>query len=212
MNGYDSHLHADEPGSDEVTVGHPWHAALWDGFGDFGEAIRRDIAGGARGSVLEVGVGTGFNFPYYQRNRVATLTAIDPDPFMLRRAAGRARGVPYPLALRQARAEALPFGSGTFDTVVCTLVLCTADPARSLAEIRRVLKPGGELRFYEHVRGNRPLLGALTDIIDPVWSRVGAGCHPNRDTASHVRRAGFSFQRLAWLCSFEIAGVAVPGR
>ena len=92
----------------------------------------------------------------------------------------------------QARAEALPFRTGAFDTVVSGLVFCSVgDPARGLAEIRRVLAPGGELRMLEHVRSPVPWRARWEDRIQPLWTRVSGGCHPNRDTEAAVEANGF---------------------
>jgi ubiquinone/menaquinone biosynthesis C-methylase UbiE len=94
-----------------------------------------------------------------------------------------------------ARAEALPFRAGAFDTVVSALVLCSVeDPARALAEVRRALAPGGSLRVMEHVRSPRPLLARLQDLVQPAWTRVTGGCHPNRATEASVVSAGFAIE------------------
>ena len=110
---------------------------------------------------------------------------------MLERARKRAVGASN-IELRQAAAEELPFPDASFDFVIDTLVLCSVrDPRKALAEIKRVLKPGGELRLYEHVRYQNPIGALSQDIISPVWQWFGAGCHPNRDTGRLLREAGF---------------------
>src|SRR5581483_1378704 len=109
-----------------------------------------------------------------------------PDPFMLPRARRRARELGLQVVLVECLAEELPFPEASFDVVISTLVLCTvADPARSLSEIRRVLKPGGSLRFIEHVRfdGAR---GNIQDRLVPIWSYLTAGCQPNRRTVENI--------------------------
>ncbi len=179
--------------------GHRWFAATYDFINQWGEArllrpLRQRIVAGAVGQVLEIGVGTGACFPYHKA--AERVIATEPDPFMLPRARKRARELRLNVELVQCPAEALPFADASFDSAVCALVLCTVvDPVRTLAEIKRVLKPGGNLRFIEHVRfeGTR---GQIQDAIVPVWSWVGAGCHPNRRTAEAIAAAGFEMVEL----------------
>jgi ubiquinone/menaquinone biosynthesis C-methylase UbiE len=157
---------------------------------------RAELAGGARGRVLDLGAGTGANFPFFGA-AAAEVHATEPDPFMRQRAAERARGAPRPVTLHDAPAEALPFPDGHFDTVVAMLVFCTVgDPARALAEVVRVLRPGGELRFYEHVRAPGAVAGRAQDWLAPVWRRIAAGCRPNRDTVRLIRAAGLEMVRV----------------
>jgi ubiquinone/menaquinone biosynthesis C-methylase UbiE len=147
---------------------------------------RRWLSGGARGRTLDLGCGTGRNLPLFG----AGVTAIGLDPAFeaLRRARRRAPATP----LVQGSAEALPFRNGVFDTVVSGLVLCTVgDPARALIEVRRVLRPDGALRALEHVRAIRPWAARLQDALQPAWTRLAGGCHPNRDTERLVEAAGF---------------------
>ena len=184
--------------------GHKWFAALYDRIlareeKQFLSAIREDILKDVTGDVLEIGAGTGANFPHYRKG--AHVVAIEPDPYMLQRARKRASEAQVEIDLRQAAADELPFPDASFDFVIDTLVLCSVShPRKVLAEIKRVLKPAGEFRMYEHVR-YKNAIGALSqDLVSPVWQWFGAGCHPNRDTESLVRKAGFeivSVQRLA---------------
>lgn len=175
--------------------GHKWFAAIYDRMmapeeKKFFGPIRQEMLQDVSGEVLEIGAGTGANFQYYRNG--AHVVATEPDPFMLERARKRAAESPLSIELRQAAAEDLPFPDATFDYVIDTLVLCTVeDPRKALAEIKRVLKPGGELRLYEHVRYQNPIGGISQDIVTPVWSWFGAGCHPNRDTGRYLREAGF---------------------
>src|SRR5213594_1343369 len=136
----------------EPLVAHPWFAAVYDRINaamerGFMRPVREELVGSARGRVLEIGCGTGANFRYY-RDGATEVIATEPDPYMLERAARRAKEAGRPIELRQAPAEALPFADRSFDTVLSTLVLCTVrDPSRALAEMRRVLAANGELHF-----------------------------------------------------------------
>ncbi len=157
---------------------------------------RISVVGGAHGRVLEVGVGTGMNLPYYSRE-IERLTGLDPDAALLRQARKRATKLGRQVALYQGRAEALPFPDESFDTVVGTLVFCSVRDAQAgLKEILRVLKPGGEYRFLEHVRSETPWAARVQDWITPLWRRCTGGCHPNRDTAQAIRDAGFDLIEL----------------
>lgn len=175
--------------------GHRWFAATYDRMsrseenGFLGE-MRRQLLADLTGDVLEIGAGTGANFEHYPPS--VRVTALEPDPFMLRRAEEKLAALGRSnISLQEAPAEQLPFDDASFDTVVSTLVLCTVhDASESLAEIRRVLKPGGQLRFIEHVRANG-ITGGIQDVIRPIWGWFGAGCHPNRRTVDALRSAGF---------------------
>jgi len=148
--------------------------------------LRAWLTKGATGLTLELGCGTGRNLPSYPG--AARLFGIDPSLDSLRRARRRAPGVP----LVCATAEALPFRRGVFDTVVISLVLCSVpEAAEALGEVRRVLRDSGAVRLLEHVRSERRWEARWQDFIQPVWTRITGGCHPNRDTEGSVRRAGF---------------------
>ncbi len=163
----------------------PW---LYDAFMALQERFglgrwRAWLAGGAAGRTLDLGCGTGRNLPFYRRGAAV---GVDPNLDSL----ARARRAAVPLVA--ARAEALPFKDGAFDTVVCGLVLCSVDdPAAALAEARRVLAKGGALRLLEHVRSGRRWQARLQDRLQPLWTRLTGGCHPNRDTEAAVEAAGF---------------------
>jgi ubiquinone/menaquinone biosynthesis C-methylase UbiE len=147
---------------------------------------RRWLTAGARGRTLDLGCGTGRNLPLFPG--VVRAVGLDPSLDSLRRARRRAPGTP----LVQARAEALPFRGGAFETVVSGLVLCSVrDPAAGLAEIRRVLGPEGTLRALEHVRATSAWRAHVQDLIQPAWTWLAGGCHPNRDTERAVEAAGF---------------------
>ena len=148
--------------------------------------LRAWLTGAASGRVLEVGCGTGRNLPRYPRG--AAVLGVDPSLVALRRARRR---VPSALLLC-ADGEALPFRDASFDTVVSSLVLCSvANPPALLAETRRVLRGTGSLRLLEHVRSQSRWHARMQDFVQPAWTRVTGGCHPNRDTEGAVRAAGF---------------------
>jgi len=158
------------------------------------QTLRRVIVGPAAGRVLELGAGVGGGFTYYRE--ATEVVATEPDPFMLRRAREAAGAAERPIALVQCVAEALPLPDASVDTVLSVLVLCTVqDPDRALAEARRVLRPGGTLRFVEHVRGGG-LLGQTHDVIAPAWRYFVGGCNPNRRTEAAIASAGFEITRI----------------
>ena len=195
-------------------LGHRRFAAFWDWAvrheNRDGRAARAEVAGGARGRALELGVGVGANWEYLPEG--LDYSGIEPDPYMLERARKHAATAGKAYDLREAPAEALPFDDATFDTVIVTLTLCTvADLSRSLAEARRVLKPGGELRFGEHVRAQSRAGAWLQDRFTPAWRKMGAGCHLNRRTAEAISAAGFEGVELRrWRQAFMpmVTGVA----
>lgn len=147
---------------------------------------RRWLTSGARGVTLDIGCGTGRNLPMYRGD--TRVVAIERDAHVLRRARRRAPDVPLVLG----RAEALPFRDDAFDTVVSGLVFCSVDdPRRGLTEVRRVLKPHGELRMMEHVRSQTRAAAKIQDTVQPFWTWFTGGCRPNRDTEANVEHAGF---------------------
>lgn len=158
--------------------------------------LRETSLDGLQGRVLEIGVGTGRNLPFYP-DGVTHLAGIDPDEVMLDRAGMRARVAPFPVDLIPACAEELPFGDASFDAVAATLAFCTIpDPPRALREARRVLKRGGEFRLLEHVRVERKPVAWLQEKATPFWKRLAGGCHLDRDTLAAVREAGFEVERV----------------
>ena len=173
---------------------HPIFARAWDLVVRLGgrteQRNREELIGGVRGTVLEIGAGTGLNLVRYERG--IRVVAVEPEPTMARTAAGRARHARASVSVLRGVAEHLPFRDGAFDAVVACYVLCSvADLRGALAELRRVLRAGGEIRVYEHVRSRRPTAARLQDLVTPVWHRCGCNCHPNRDTVGALRDAGF---------------------
>jgi len=156
------------------------------GFGRWRSGLAREVG---PGRVLDLGCGTGRNLPLF--GVAVRAVGVDPCRELLLAAGRRAPGVP----LVQARAEALPFRDGAFDTVVSGLVFCSVgDVPRGLAEVRRVLKPGGALRMLEHVRSTSRMLGWLQDVTQPLWTLATGGCHPNRRTEDALAQAGFALE------------------
>jgi len=155
---------------------------------------RRRLLAGITGQVLEIGAGNGLNFAHYPPE-VSGVLALEPDD-SLRSLAERAAGhAPVPVTVRAGHADALPAGDASMDVVVSSLVLCSVpDQASALAEIRRVLKPGGQLRYYEHVRSISRPKGFLEDAVTPLWALIAGGCHPNRRTSRSIAAAGFEVQ------------------
>lgn len=180
--------------ADEVS--NPIFARLFDRFAakdkGRGEAdLRRELLAGLEGRVVEVGAGNGINFEHYPAG-VSELVAVEPEPY-LRRVAERAAGdVPVEVRVVGGVAEELPLEGASVDAVVVAGVLCSVpDQAAALAEFRRVMRPGGELRFYEHVRSRRPSFARFQDLVAPAWGRVMGGCQPNRQTLAEIERAGY---------------------
>jgi ubiquinone/menaquinone biosynthesis C-methylase UbiE len=162
--------------------------------------VRRDLLAEASGRVLEVGAGSGLNLPHYTAE-VTELVATDPSPHMLeelRDAAAKAAPPVGDLRVERADAESLPFGDESFDTVVSTYVLCTVpDPERALAEIARVLRPGGRFLYLEHVRAKEGTWrGRLQDAMELPQRYLAAGCHPNRRTGELIERSPLRVERL----------------
>jgi ubiquinone/menaquinone biosynthesis C-methylase UbiE len=157
--------------------------------------IRQGLLAEASGSVLEIGAGTGLNLPHYD-GEVESLVFTDPEPAMLRRLQKKAREQAPLAKILRAPAEDLPFEDDSFDTVVATLVLCGVDDqARSLREIRRVLRPGGRLLFLEHVRSDDPALARFQDRMN--WlNRLVVFCDCNRPTLTTIEASGFTVSEL----------------
>ncbi len=168
----------------------------------FMKPLRKEVAGLARGRVLEIGAGNGLNFAFYLPDMADRVEATEPDSAMLEYARERAKVAPVPINLVQAAVENLPFADESFDSIVATLVFCSvSDPVRGLSEVRRVLKPGGMLLMIEHVRAQGIVGATLQDIVTPLTRLVVGNCHWNRNTEKRVIEAGFKIEQrrdLTW--------------
>jgi ubiquinone/menaquinone biosynthesis C-methylase UbiE len=151
----------------------------------------------AHGDVLELGVGSGLNLAFYDASKVASVTGIDPSAPLLARAASRAATAAVPVELVRGHAEHLPFPDRTFDSALITYSLCSvADPAAALAELRRVLRPDGELVFVEHGLAPDAATRRWQRWLTPAWRRIAGGCHLDRDIAAILRDAGYRIDDL----------------
>lgn len=160
------------------------------------DAFRRRTVPLARGIVLEIGVGSGLNFPLYSAD-ADRVYAIDPSPEMLRLARPRASQAARPVLLMQASAEDLPLRDGSVDTVVTTWTLCTIpDAILALREMRRVLKAEGRLLFVEHGLSPEARIEHWQHRLTPCWKRISGGCHLDRKIDDLIRAAGFEISQL----------------
>lgn len=159
-------------------------------------AWRHDLLAPLEGRVLEIGAGTGANVEHYPSS-LERLVLTDPDAHMLKRLQDRRSLGPKKTEVLQASADALPFEEASFDAVVSTLVLCSVpDLQRTLAELRRVLRPGGSLVFLEHVAADDPARLRWQRRVEPIWSRLAGNCHLSRATGDAIASEGFSFASM----------------
>jgi SAM-dependent methyltransferase len=150
---------------------------------------------GLSGAVVELGAGNGMKFLLYPPD-VDAITVVEPDPAVSDVAREGCLGATQPVRVVTGALTDLPVPDASADVVICSLILCCAErPAESLGEIRRVLKLGGELRFYESVRSPNPFMALTEKLIDPLWSQA-TGCHPTRDTIRAITKAGFVLDRV----------------
>jgi len=178
---------------------------------------RQEMLAGLSGRVLEVGPGSGLNFPHYPAS-VQEVVAVEPEPYLRARAAEAAATAPVPITVVDGAADQVPAPDGSFDAAVACALLCSVDDAAAaLAEFHRVLRPGGELRFYEHVRSRDILFASYQQAADLLWPRLMGGCHTQRDTRAAIERLfaietirGFRFpaDSLIWPVAPRILGIA----
>ncbi len=169
---------------------------------------RRALLAGLSGRVVEVGAGNGLGFAHYPAS-VTDVLAVEPEPRLRRLAQTAARRAPVPVTVVDGLADRLPAESQTFDAAVLSLVLCSfPDPDAALREIARVLVPGGQLRFLEHVRADSAGMARLQRLLDAtLWPALAGGCHTGRDSAAAIRSAGFTITALE---RFVFPGLRTP--
>lgn len=160
-----------------------------------GAERRRQLLAGLHGRVVEVGAGSGVSFAYYPSS-VGEVVAVEPEPNLRRQAIRAAERAPVPVQVVDGVAEHLPVADASTDAVVLAGVLCSVpDPAGVLDEAARVLRPGGELRFYEHVLARNPRLASLQHVLDvTLWPRLFGGCHTSRDTEATLVASRFTIE------------------
>jgi ubiquinone/menaquinone biosynthesis C-methylase UbiE len=186
--------------SSDATVRNPVFARIYDRISGHAEDAgqrehRQELLDGLAGRVVEVGAGNGLNFGHYP-SEVEEVVAVEPEPYLRERARAAAAAATVPVRVVDGLADRLPLDDDSVDAAVASLVLCSVpDQASALAELRRVLKDHGELRFYEHVRSQRPGFARLQRATDVVWPHVAGGCHTHRDTARAIEAAGFEIER-----------------
>ena len=160
-------------------------------------ARRAELIPAARGDVLEIGIGSGLNFDFYDATRISSLTGIDPSTGLLSYSRRRLKTIAFPVELMVAGAEHIPRADASMDTVVVTFSLCTIpDVAAALDEMRRVLKPDGQLLFCEHGLAADANVQQWQKRLDPLWGKIAGGCHLSRDIPQLLHEARFRCDNL----------------
>lgn len=168
---------------------------------------RRELLAGLSGTVVEVGAGNGLNFAHYPP-AVDRVIAVEPEPYLRALAQDAAAQAPVPVEVVEGAAEALPLKDGAVDAAVASLVLCSVlDPQAAVAELHRVLRPGGELRFNEHVVSDSPRRARVQRTLDrTIWPHIAGGCHLARDTGRLLEQHGFEIEDQRRFC-FSVGGL-----
>ena len=185
-----------------TEVRHPLFARLFDRLSPLMEREagehRDELLAGLSGRVVEIGAGNGVNFGHYPPT-VEEVVALEPERYLRAKAHEAAGAVAVQVIVRDGVADPLPLDTDEFDAAVASLLLCSVpDAGPALAELRRVLRPGGELRFLEHVRSDSPRKARIQERLDSsgVWPRLGGGCHCSRDTVAAIEAAGLAVERV----------------
>lgn len=182
------------------------------------ERQRQKIVPLAYGRVLEIGIGTGRNLPYYDHHKVQWLSALDPATQMNAKAERRRKKAGMQIEMLPLSAEQIPMPDQSFDTIVCTFTLCTIpDPIKALREMRRVLKPSGQLLYCEHGQAPDASVRRWQDRLNGAWGHIAGGCNINRDMPTLIQAGGFRLQELHTMylpgprvLTYNYWGVAVP--
>jgi ubiquinone/menaquinone biosynthesis C-methylase UbiE len=174
--------------------------------------LRRELLAGLHGEVVEVGAGNGLNFAHYPTT-VTRVVAVEPEPYLRELAARAARLAPVPVTIVPGVADDLPLGAGEVDAAVLCLVMCSLpDRPAALAELRRVVRPGGEVRFLEHTIASTRALRAVQRLVDAtLWPLLAGGCHTATDPVGAITGAGFDVQALRRL-RFPDARLSMPAK
>lgn len=197
-----------------AAVHHPIFARLYARIADAADAAgvaehREELLAGLSGRVVEIGCGPGTNFAHYPPT-VTEVVAVEPEPYLRDLAVTAAATAPVPVGVVDGIAHDVPCPTDGADAAVASLVLCSVDsPADALAELRRVVRPGGELRFYEHVRADSAGLARWQRRLDVAWPHLAGGCHLSRDTAAAIEAAGWEVTEIRRF-EFRPCALAAP--